>query len=224
MASGGESPTIGGQGGIGGASASKKGPNPKRTRSAQLGWLTQCYSKILAAVGEPNNTDEVHELHNHLGELWYRYETAHSNYLIEAELSESKLEKLNKQHEDNRRDFYQAQEVMKKYLREGLGPTTSPCGTPSDQMLVTEEEDQDLQRSRQEYEQVREELDRASTERLFAQQAMDLAKARMSFYESKSAERAQRQEQALRSQQKTPSSRSIGQILQQDPLVSRPGS
>ena len=119
MASGGASPKTGGRGGI--TEVSTKTPNLKRTRSAQLGWLTQEYTKILAAVGEPNNIDRVSELYNHLGELWERYENAHSDYLAEAQLSESKLEKLNKQHEGNRRDFYQAKEVMKEILARSPG-------------------------------------------------------------------------------------------------------
>ena len=221
MASGGESPTTGGHGGIGGASVSKKGPNPKRTRSAQLGWLTQCYGRVLAAVGEPNNEETVGALWNDLKEFWERYENAHSNYLAEAELSESKLRKLDKQHEDNRRDFCQAQETMRKYLTTGLSPRPAE-GTPRDQLLVVD--DEVLQRSREEYQQVRDDLDRINIERRFQEQAADLARARLSFYEQKSAERAQRLEQALRVQQKTPGSRSIGQVLQQEPLVSRPGS
>ena len=221
MTSGGESPATGGHGGIGGASVSKKGPNRKRTRSAQLGWLTQCYGRVLAAVGEPNNEETVGALWNDLKEFWERYENAHSNYLAEAELSESKLRKLDKQHEDNRRDFCQAQETMRKYLTTGLSPRPAE-GTPRDQLLVVD--DEVLQRSREEYQQVRDDLDRINIERQFQEQAADLARARLSFYEQKSAERAQRLEQALRVQQKTPSSRSIGQVLQQEPLVSRPGS
>ena len=107
MASGGESPTSGARGGMGEASASKKTPSLKRTRSAQLGWLTQCYSKILAAVGEINNEEEVNELYHELNSLWDRYETAHSNFMVEASLSESKLDKMNKKHEDNRKNFHQ---------------------------------------------------------------------------------------------------------------------
>ena len=94
MASGGRTPTTGGHAGISEQQSRKKGLNPKHIRSGHLGWLTKCYGKVLAAVGEPDNQDSVSELWNELTELWERYENAHSEYLDSTELSQSKLDKL----------------------------------------------------------------------------------------------------------------------------------
>ena len=209
MASGGASPKTGGRGGI--TEVSTKTPSLKRTRSAQLGWLTQEYTKILSAVGKPNNIDRVSELYNHLGELWQRYENAHSDYLAEAQLSESKLEKLNEKHEDNRRNYCDARDVMRKYLDEGLGPNTSPLGTPREQMLILEE-DEDLQRSRERIQQAERKLDRIDRERRdiersFQMQEEDLEKMRENL-QRLSVEKSRRRATDPR----------------REPLASRPGS
>ena len=192
----------------------KKGPNPKHTRSGQLGWLTQCYGKVLAAVGEPDNQDRVSELWNELKDLWEKYESAHSEYLDSAALSQSKLDNLEEQHEEHRSDFLRAQDTMRRYLTTGLsprGPTTSPCGTPREQMLILEE-DEDLQRGREEIQRAERELKRIEQQRLEMEKSFELQRADLDKMQENlhqlSVEKSRRRATDPR----------------REPLVSRPGS
>ena len=187
MASGGETPASGSHAEMGGKRSRKKGPNPKHTRSGQLGWLTQCYGKVLAAVGEPDNQARVAELLLELQDLWQRYENAHSEYLASTRLSDSKLDALEKQHEEHRGDYHRSVETMRRYLTTGLSPRRSPRqfheGTPEQRHVITDEE---LEQARRDSIEAKRRLHQAETERQFLKQREELAQVRLSLLESRS--------------------------------------
>ena len=183
MASGGETPKTDGHAEMGEKRSRRKGPNPKHTRSGQLGWLTQCYGKVLAAVGKPDNRVRVAELLTELQDLWQKYEKAHSEYLASACLSGSKFDELEKQHEEHRGDYYRATETMRRYLTTGLSPRRSPSRTHDERSFVTEEE---LERARRDSLEAKRRREYHDTQRKFLQQNEELAQMRLSLLESRS--------------------------------------
>ena len=141
--------------------------------------------------------------------MWDRYEMAHSNYVYEAELSDSKARKLDQQHEENRRDFCRAQVTMRKYLT-GENRLGTPMGTPREQLLI--DDDEDLQRGREQIQQAERELERIEQRRLEMEKSFELQRADL--------EKMQDNLQRLSVEK----SRRRATDPRREPLASRPGS
>ena len=219
MASGGETPTFDRTTSTN--QSTKKLPNPKHTRSAQLGWLTQCYGKVLAAVGEPDNQHVVAELCDRLKELWEKYENAHSEYLAATDLSPSKLSKLDNQHEEHRGDYYRAIDTMRRYLNTGLTPRGSlrrtHGGSSEQQQSIIMEE---LENARRDSTEAKRRLEYYDMERKFLQQNAELAEMRLSLYEART-EKSERRRVADYPREPTGSPRRMSSLIDSTPPVQR---
>ena len=171
--------------------------DPKRARAAQLSWLTQCYRDISIAVARPNNTFEVTQQYGRVVEQWHKYETAHSLYINEPNLTEHERERLERQHEKNNADFRSNIDILNTYLtiesRRSSHLTSranSKEGTPygagaGDNQPASEF---DVSRAREQEANELLELQRLETAKQFQQQRLEIAGLRRSLTEAMSSQ------------------------------------